>query len=211
VVLQGAALGVALPVDPGEHVVVTRATGGAEREQRVSVALGEAQRGELELTPAGSLAAPAPSPTAEPGTDTAEASAAPLAADAGAAPESSDQPPRSGSSQRTWGWIVSGVGAAGVAVGSVTGVLVLLKKGTVNEECDGQECSPTGKAAADSGKQLGLISDIGFAVGAAGLVGGVVLLLTAPKSAPPAPSARRLEPLLLGDRSGAWAGVRGTF
>ena len=50
VLLQGAALGLALPSDPGEYVIVTRTPGGAERPVTISVALGEAKRVALEVS-----------------------------------------------------------------------------------------------------------------------------------------------------------------
>ena len=55
------------------------------------------------------------------------------------------------------------------------------KKSTADSECPTPTtCSPTGKQAADSGKSLALVSTIGFGVGAAGLISGAVLWLTAP-------------------------------
>src|SRR6185369_12934307 len=55
-VLKGAALGLALPADPGEYVIVTRAPGGADREVRVTLQLGDQKRLALEVSKASEAA-----------------------------------------------------------------------------------------------------------------------------------------------------------
>jgi hypothetical protein len=75
--------------------------------------------------------------------------------------------------------VLGGVGIAGVAVGAVTGVMVLGKKSTVDEECNEQKrCSQTGLDAADAGSTLGTVSGIGFIAGGVLLGAGAVLVLT---------------------------------
>ena len=101
-----------------------------------------------------------------------------------------------GDSQRTLGYVAGGLGLAGLAVGAVTGVLVLDRKSTVNDECKGHVCSKEGKEAADSGQTLAAISTIAFAVGIAGAATGVTLILTAPDD---------------DGRAGAWLSVTQRF
>jgi hypothetical protein len=161
--LSAAALGVALPVDPGEHVVIVDAPGRRPSEQRFTLERGQQKTVELTL---GGAASGEPTPPA--GTKTA--------------PPPADTPaPRNGQAQRVAGFAVGGVGGALLLVGGITGGLTLAKKGTINAHCNGTSCDHDGKVAADSARTTGLVSTIGFAAGGAALVTGVVLLLTAPK------------------------------
>lgn len=91
----------------------------------------------------------------------------------------------SSGSPRTMGWVLTGVGAVGVGVGAVTGVMVLGKKSTVDENCDAQKrCNQTGLDAADSGRTLGTVSGISFIVGGVALAGGAYFLLSGSEKAP---------------------------
>ena len=160
VVLGAPSLGIALPVDPGEHVLVTEVS-GATREQRVTLTEGEQQRVVLEVP----VAAAAPEvvlPTTAP----------------------SPAHPRTESHSRAptpWFWVAGGVGVAGVATGAVCGALVFAKKSDISGNCRRYACNSEGKQAADSAKTLAAVSTVGFAVGAAGVAVASVLLLTAPK------------------------------
>lgn len=155
--LGRAALGVALPTDPGEHVIVVRSSSGADKTQRVTLAVGETRELTLEL-PAG----PAREET--------------RAAVAKSQPKS-PAPPAARASN-TWAWVSGGIGLAGIAVGGVTGGMVLGKKGTIDAHCDGTVCDRRGKDAADSAQSLALVSSIGFGVGIAGVATATVLLIT---------------------------------
>jgi hypothetical protein len=192
VALQGAALGLALPVDPGQYVIVTRLPGGAEHSTTVLIALGDAKRVDLDVS---QPAAPAPS------------AAQPLLA-----PGSNAPPAESERSSNTPAYVIGGIGVAGVALGSVTGILVFGKKSTVKDDCVGSSCTSAGVSAANSGKTLAIVSDIGFGVGIIGLATSAVLLLTRPKTESSAQAvAPRWEPLLAGTSGGAWAGLGRRF
>jgi hypothetical protein len=178
--LQGAALGVALPIDPGEHLIVTHAPGFADERITVTLAAGESKRLELPVKPFAVPATPLASPTVEPTARPAD-----------------ERPNDDGASQRTLGYVAGGVGLAGLVVGSVTGLLVLDRKDTVDQECpEHDRCSKEGKEAADSGKSLATVSTIAFAVGLAGVGTGVTLILTAPGDE---------------NRRSAWLGVTTSF
>jgi len=104
------------------------------------------------------------------------------------------------------------VGVAGIAVGAVTGVMVFGKKSTVKDDCAGTTCSSAGVDAANSGKTLAIVSDIGFGVGVVGLATSAILLLTRPKTESAAQgSAPRWRPLLASTPGGAWAGLGRSF
>ena len=180
--LGSAALGLPLPVDPGRYEIVTRAPGVSDRKTSVTLELGDAKR--LELEPGTAAAQPivqaVPPPPPPEGADK-KASAEP-------ASEKS-----SGSGRRTAAYVAGGIGIAGVVVGSVTGILVLGKKQTVNDNCPNHDCNDPGYEAATSAQTLGLVSTISFGVGIAGLATGAVLLLTGSE---PAKSARTWQPVL---------------
>jgi hypothetical protein len=160
-VLSSASLGVALPVDPGEYVVVTEAAGLARNEQSVTIQVGEKKAVDLVF-------------------------GAPLPADdegLGPAPGSSGRPDDAPSGRRIAAYAVGGVGVAGLALGTITGVLTLGEKSTIDETCTGTVCSQEGLDAADSASTLGLLSTIGFGVGIAGVATAIVLVVTEPSPA----------------------------
>jgi hypothetical protein len=84
------------------------------------------------------------------------------------------------SSSRTAGWVMGGIGVAGLVVGGVAGILTLGHKSTVDDNCNAMSklCSQTGYDAAQSGKTWGLITTTGLVVGALGVGTGAYLLLS---------------------------------
>ncbi|HEY1536742.1 MAG TPA: hypothetical protein VGF76_22125, partial [Polyangiaceae bacterium] len=128
------------------------------------------------------------------------------------APASNAPPAESQRKSNTPAYVIGGIGVAGIAVGSVTGILVFGKKSTVKDDCVGSTCSSAGVSAANSGKTLAIVSDIGFGVGIVGLATSAVLLLTRPKAEPVAQLLTpRWEPLLASTPGGAWAGLGRRF
>jgi hypothetical protein len=83
-------------------------------------------------------------------------------------------------STRTAGWVMGGIGVAGLAVGGVAGILTLGHKSTVDDNCNAntKTCNSTGYDAAQSGKTLGLITTTGLIVGAVGIGVGAYLILS---------------------------------
>lgn len=183
--LGSAALGLPLPVDPGRYEIVTRAPGVADRQTSVTLELGDAKRLELEMGTA--LAPPSAQPEGSPPAVAASA--------AGDTKQPAEPPPApsNGSGRRTAAYVAGGIGIAGIVAGSITGILVLGKKQTVDENCPNHECNDPGYSAVTSAQSLGLVSTIGFGVGIAGLATGAVLLLTGSE---PSPSARTWQPVL---------------
>jgi Tetratricopeptide repeat len=191
VTLGGAALGIPLPADPGEHVIRIM-LGANSKEQRVTLAVGENREIELELPQADAPDAPE-SPATSPATQSP-------AADHGTG----------GGGGKTLAWVAGGIGVAGLAVGGVTGAMVFGKKGTIKDHCDGTVCDQTGKDAADSAKTLGLVSTIGFGVGIVGIGTAAVLLLTGGSSSSPGKDAKSA-PVVRGDARGAFVGWEGVW
>lgn len=185
-VLSAASLGVALPVDPGEYVIVTEAAGLARNEQSVTIQVGEVKEVVLVFG--------APLPAGEGGAVT------------GAAP---GQPPRDDGGpggRRVAAYAVGGVGIAGIALGAITGGLTLGEKSTIDDSCEGTVCSQEGLDAADSASTLGMASTIGFGVGAAGIAAAIILIVTEPD-----PEIAAAVPRLDVGTSGAALGWRGAF
>jgi hypothetical protein len=214
--LAASALGVGLPVDPGEHVLSTQAPGAPPTEIRITLRRGEKKQLTLEVKRPPS----APAATPPPGT------APPAATPALPSPE---QPPPSPiapapasqgpGGQRVAAYVVGAVGLAGLVAGGVTGGLAIGKHATIKANCVDRDattavCNATGLAAASSSKPLELVSTIGFGVGIAGVGAAVVLLLTAParpKSAPAQGASRGWidAGVLSAGQTGAVLGVRG--
>jgi len=193
VALKGAALGLALPVDPGDYAIVTHVPGAPEREAHVSLGLGETKTLTLEV----------PEPTPSRPSDSASATG-----HESAQPQQLAAKPAA-SSNRSAAYLTGGVGVAGILVGSVTGILVLSKKGTVADNCRDHDCNETGLSAADSAKKLALVSDVGFGVGLAAVAVSAVLLLTSHDENPPAKA--KWQPVVVAAPGVAAAGLSRRF
>jgi hypothetical protein len=168
--LGAPSLGVGMPVDPGRHVIVVSAPGHEERKYTVWVE--ESKTAGVVVQPGDLLPA---APMGETAPHDATPSPAPIAAD----------PPRrpASSARKTIGFLLAGVGAAGIAGGAVFGALTLDRKGTVLDNCqetgDALLCNADGLDAADEGKRFATVSTVGFAVGAVALGVGAYLVLGA--------------------------------
>jgi hypothetical protein len=164
--------GTALPVDPGEHSFTFEAEGQpalkqqfvireAQKERRESITLGE-----VPSSPPREKRVEAPPPPPPP-------------------------PPDTGlGTQRVLAIVAGGLGLAGVGVGSVFGLQATSKRNDAQNVCPNL-CPNQG----DSDKwsdalKTARISDIAFVVGGAGLLGGVLLWVTAPSRSGEAPSAQ---------------------
>lgn len=179
--LGAPSLGVALPVDPGEHVVVARADGRIDGRAQVTLAEGETREITVAIGPATTATAaspdqpPAPYPT-PPVATTPTTKYTPIIV-----PEK----------RTTYGYAFLGAGVAGIAVGAVTGGLALSRASTVKDACGANytTCSDASVAAAKDGKLFTTVSTIGFAAGAVFAGVGLYFLLTPSSSSSPSPTA----------------------
>jgi hypothetical protein len=187
-----------LPVNPGDHTATTQLPGGGGNlVTRVTIARGERKQVDLKLPPSGS-GAPAAAGAAVGVTTTAPVGAS--------APPADDAGPANGS-RKPFIYGAAGVGALGIIIGSITGLVVIGKKGTIEDNCVGTSCNAVGKEAADSAQTLGTVSTIGFGVGIVGLGAAAVMLLTEPPKTGAA-TARSWSPYVADRKDGVVLGVQ---
>lgn len=157
-----ALFGVATPLDPGSVRVVAEAPGRASFERTV------------QLGPEGSVTPVVIPPLAE------EAAHAPAAM-----PPRETPPPAPLGAQRTAALVTAGLGAVGLAVGTVYGLRAMDRQDASNAgPCDGQNrCDAEGLALRAEALDAASVSTLAFAVGAGALGLGVILWTTAPPDA----------------------------
>jgi hypothetical protein len=153
--IDPAALGIAAPVDPGAHVIEVTAPGRQTWSTKVDVGADGAQ----ETVEVPRLA------EAEAKTETAATSVT----------TKSDVP-----AQRKLAIAAGGVGVAGVAIGSVLGVLAMTKWSDAKDGCDEAGCTGASVSEGQSAETLGNLSTVGFIVGGVALAAAAVLWFTAP-------------------------------
>lgn len=193
VTISTASLGVKRPADPGKHEIRAAAPGYYTAKKTVVLNEGESVNIAFELEEAPPDAPPEPEET--PATLLSEAPVEPAWR----------KPAIIGA---------FAVGGAGLALGSVTGILAIRKHGKLSPACSNGTCGPEQKADLDNYHTLGTLSTIGFVAGGVGAAAGVVLLLVKPPSmsasgqaASKPRSAINLTPFI----GLASAGVEGTF
>lgn len=153
-----ASWGTGQPIDAGDHAVHAEAPGYGPLDTKVSIQDGENKNLEIELS---KLGAPPPPPPA-------------------ATPTEAPREESGGSSLRTVGIVVGGVGVAGIVVGAVTGGLALGKKSDGDVGCNDADpplCPPSSVDARNDGFTFATISTIGFIAGGVLAAGGVVLFV----------------------------------
>jgi hypothetical protein len=154
-VVSEATLGVALPVDPGEHTFSIQAPGGAAQEQRVTIAKGEKKL--LTLTLEARVAAVGPEP--------------PL-------PQPLPGPSSSDPVRSHLGPIIAfGAAVVGLGVGIGAGVAVLGKRADLDKACPNFDCPLSEQSHLDGAKALSHVSTVGFVVAGVGAAVGTVLLV----------------------------------
>ena len=180
--LDGAPVGSAvftspLPVDAGTHALVVAVDGKAVWQKAVEVRDGASVAVEV---PADALVRASGAAPAGTGTPALAASLS------GSGP---------GSGSRAPAFVVLGVGAAGLVVGSVFGVVALGQKSTLDgiAGCP-SACPPSQHSKIDALHGSEIASDIGLGVGLAGAAIGTVLLLRGSGGEAPAPVAVDLAP-----------------
>ncbi len=159
-------LGTSRPTDPGTRSIQVSAPGYLTVNQQVTVKEAEAKSIKIDLQKDPSI----PEPTVAPVVTT------PPPATTVAPPP---PPAATSSSSRAPLYLSIAVTGAGVAVGTVFGVLALAKSNDLKTACNADKvCPKESQDTVDNGKTFGTVSTIGFIAGGVGLVGTVVFLLT---------------------------------
>ena len=179
IVVPRSTMGAPLVVDPGEHVLELALGDGHESAQRITLSKGEVRRVVLAMPDV--IAPPAP---------VAEVLPSP--------PPAADQPAPPTSHGREWAWVAGGIGVTGLAVGGVAAAVAIAEKSKADSVCGtghlaaGECTTQAGVAAGNSSRTWATVSTVGFAVGAAGVVTGLVVWLASPAKA----TASRWQPVV---------------
>jgi hypothetical protein len=168
--VEPGALGSALPVDPGPHKLEAFAKGYKPWSQS------------FEAAEKAALTIEVPALEAEPvlpvSTTVAVQTPVPQAA-------MSKQEKSSGGGLRTIGFVSLGLGAAGLAVGGVTGLMAMQANTKGKDLCPDLRCNnQEGVDAAARSRSFGTVSTIGFIAGGAFAATGLVLVLAGGGSSP---------------------------
>jgi hypothetical protein len=162
VAVPGAAIGIRLACNPGSHAVKATAAGFAPAERSFAIAEGGQQTVQI--------------PMQREAADTPPAHEEPKAEEPALTP-----PVQDSSSIRTpLGVVALGVGATGLVVGGVTGVIVLAKHASLSDSCPGGHCSPDQTGALSTYRTFADVSTVATIVGVVGTAAGLTILLTAP-------------------------------
>jgi hypothetical protein len=162
-VLEGASIGIPLPMDPGKHRFLVTAPGHAERV--LEVELRESEQKIVNAEPG-----PPQTPQAGAGPSTSTTSATEVAARPTGLP--------------TLAWVAFGVGGAGLTLGVITGLVASGKHSTLEGGCNNTAgtCTPAYANDLEAFHTWRTISTVDYVVGALGVAGGATLWLTTPKS-----------------------------
>ena len=196
--VSAASLDADRPADPGAHHVEASAQGF--RTASADTTLLEGSTGSVSLKLDADPSATAPPPTAPGAFGPYPPQTWPPNQPPGAMPMGPQGPAPVGAEassggSKTGAYVLLGVGAAGVAVGSIFGGLALGKRSALDSACEvGKDRCPKDQLDnIDGMKRFATISTVGFAVGGAGLAVGLILLVTAKRPAagelPPATHA----------------------
>lgn len=219
VAIPSVLVGVARPIDPGEHRIEAVATGFRAQPETVRLADGERRQVALTLVPDASAAPPADALTTPP-PDAPPTSATVTPTPASPAPRAPDTPTSSGGNDamRIGAYVAYGVGAVGLGLGTV----FLLSSSSKRKDADAayDACLATGDcrendAAArktasldDEARSAMTLSIVGFAAGGVGVAVGTALLLASSGSSQERPpTGLSVRPFVGFDR----AGLYGTF
>ncbi len=146
-----------ISLDPGEHVIEVEASGRRRRERVRVVEGGGTLAVVLTLVGPSNETGPSPQPAAPKAVSPARERPA-------------EGPPVAP-------WVALGIGALGVAAGSVLGVVAASRTSGFEDRCRGDRCLASDADEGAAAKRFADASTIAFVIGGVGLGTGVVLLL----------------------------------
>ncbi len=162
--LGPASRGVAVPLDPGPHLVVATAAG--KPTWTMTVTLGPGADAKAVLVPSFQSRVEAGASSEAPAT-------------------------KGGGGRRVAGLVLGGAGIAAVGVGAAFGVFALSRRSESNTDCPRAVCTRQGVDLNNQAITAAWVSDFGVGLGVIGVVAGAYLLLTGKGDAPPPAVATR--------------------
>jgi hypothetical protein len=189
--VSAALIGADRPTDPGEHFVEAVAPGYLKSSETVVIKEGGSETVTLDMK----IDPEAPPPPPPPDEHKVLAAPAP--------------PPPSSSGLKTAGFVVLGVGAAGIVVGSIFGFVTLSQKSDLDKLCPGPDhtCPPGQQGKIDSANAMGWVSTIGFIAGGVGVAAGLTMILLGSASKAERPKTTFIRPVI----GPATFGLHGAF
>ena len=188
-VLDAAALGTAVPVDPGKHAI--EATAKGKKAFATTIDVSDRTRSPSVEIPA--LDADPEASQARSGSGVGSGAGSGSSGDT----KVPDEQTGSGGTQRIVSYVAMGLGGVGVVVGVIFGLRTSSIWTDAKTHCTGLECDRTGVTLATDAKNAGTVSTISFVAGGVLLAGGAVLFFTAPSgSAKSSSSGKQSEPAL---------------
>jgi hypothetical protein len=204
-------------LDPGLHTVEARADGYQPFKKQMRLDTSEKAAVDIALALAVGVVVPVasasvPKPVASVPA-VASVSPQPSATATPSAEPPVAPPTPTSNGLRTLGWVSLGVGV----VGGITSAIFFAKRSSVLSDLDGmcgsdkQSCPDSARVKMDEGKSATLIGNVGLAVGAVGIVTGIILLAAggggSSNSEKPSDSMPAARIRLLPSSPGAWAGA----
>jgi len=178
-VLPAAEWGTAIPIDSGAHTLAATAPDHAPWASTIEVPADGAVV--VVTVPPLEPLAPAPAPASAPRPDVSAPTMAPSPAPAPTRHES-PSPRSTGATQQVAGWVLGSLGLASVAAGVVFTVLAENDYHDSLNDCVSKDsCDPTGLSERNQARTYGDVASWTIGVGAAAIVGGLVLVITAPR------------------------------
>src|SRR5579859_6529384 len=175
--LPDALAGKPVRLDPGEHRFSFEADGMSRVEKTFT--LREGEKGRRETVVFAAVPSPAPAAAVRAADDTKEQPSREERPREEARPSPS---PTSSSRVPVLAYVAGGIGVAGLALGIGAGLTASSRNSTLQGECPHNVCPSSAQPDIDAFRTWRDWSTAGYVVAALGLVGGVVLWLTAPKS-----------------------------
>jgi hypothetical protein len=211
-----ALLDVDRPTDPGDHLIEASAPGYSSTSARVSLSAGGRQNIVIELVQDPNATIPAATVGTPPAPASVTGAAAPSVHDnapSALSIEATTTPAPPREPDHTAAYVSWAVGGAGLVTGSVLGLMVLDRKGDLNDQCPAHECPESSRDELESTRGIGTAATVSFIVAGAALGLGTFFYFNAEpeEDRPAGPNARSGTPARVSasPRGRAWIGLGG--